>query len=59
MNREQCEARQIITGLLESGSTIKAIAKAACINKSSLAEFYRGRGVDLTPNEIKRLPNGV
>jgi hypothetical protein len=57
MNREQNEARQIITDLIESGLTIREVAKAVSINKSSLADFYKGIGVDLTPAEIGKLEN--
>jgi hypothetical protein len=43
--------------LIESGLTIREVAKAVSINKSSLADFYKGIGVDLTPAEIGKLEN--
>lgn len=55
MSSEQNQARQVIVELMDSGLTIREVAKAVGINKSVLAEFARGHGNDLTPQEIRKL----
>ena len=59
MDMEQKNARYKLAELIDSGISMKTIARQLSMSKSDLDGFYRGTGQGLTPAEISRLDNVV